>query len=144
MSNPKDVTLDVRNMAPTEAGYRSTKGSDGKIYYFKYAGGDPQHLDGTVTNQRPSASSSEVRFDVDLVCDSCYHIDSVTFTYDANPPNQLTVEPSTDSRKRTIHNKNVANLNGRYTVHVKGIGLGAGGADVSIPCDPPIINHQQT
>ncbi len=141
MSNPKDVTLDVRNMPPAEAGYRSTKGSDGKIYYFRYTGGDPQHLDGTVTNHKDSGS---VKFDVRLVCASCYHIDSITFTHDANPPNQLTVESSTDTRKRTIHNRNVANLNGRYTVLVKGIGMGADHNDVTIPCDPPIINHQHT
>ncbi|MEO8811049.1 MAG: hypothetical protein ABI386_12470 [Rhodanobacter sp.] len=144
MSNPKDVTLDVRNMAPTEGGYKSVKGSDGKIYYFKYTGGDAEHLDGTVTNQRRSTSASAVAFDVSLVCAGCYQIDSITFTHNLNSPHQLTAGASSDNRKRTIHNQNAADLNGRYTVHVKGIGLGPAGADVMIPCDPPIINHQQT
>lgn len=143
MTTNKNVSLDVRDQPPTMAGYKSTLGSDGKIYYFRYTGGDPEHQDGTVTNERSSTLPGDITFDVDLIesCTRNYHIDSVTFNHDANPSPQLTAEEVAGSRdrKRTIRNRNNAKLNGRYTVHVKRIGT-----TVSIPCDPPIINRQQT
>lgn len=131
MNPEKNVTLDVRDKAPIKSGYKSVVASDGSVYYFKYSGGDEQHDDGTVTNK---ITSEEIIFEVSLTCADCYIIESVGFT---NHANQLTAGAKTHPRKLHIHNQNNAHLNGRYTVIVKRLDK-----NVSIPCDPPIINHQ--
>jgi hypothetical protein len=129
MPNPHEISLDVRNFPATE-GWKNTQASNGQAYSYKYTGGDPDTNDGTLIF---TIGNGNAAVNLNLIADARYNIDNVSFTGDN--ANQLTARGNAPG-SRVINDQNTEVLNASYKVTV----MDTGNNDVTIPCDPPIIN----
>lgn len=132
MPNPNGVSLDVRNFASNGDGWTNTTASNGAAYSYKYTGGDAATNNGTVTCTTGHGNAS---INLSLIADTRYRIDTVSFTGDN--ASQLTTQGNAP-RSRVINDRNTADINASYKLSV----IDTGNGNVSIPCDPSIINKQ--
>jgi hypothetical protein len=124
------ITLDVRNMSSGGAdGYVDTTASNGKVYSYKYTGGDNNTGDVTITGRGQQATVV-----VHLRSDARYLIDDVKFPEDPN--SQLSKDASPNPTTAVIQDKNTEAQTATYKVTVKDAT-----ADATVPCDPKIVNH---
>lgn len=130
MPNPHEISLDVRNFAASGEGWNNTQASNGATYSYKYTGGDPSTDNGTLTF---TVGNGNAAVNLRLIADARYTVDSVNFTGDN--AGQLTTSGNA-SRSRVINDKNTAAITANYKVNV----IDTGNNDVTVPCDPPIIN----
>lgn len=130
MSNPHGVSLDVRDSPANGDGWTNTTASNGATYSYKYTGGDPDTNNGKVTC---TVGSGNVPINLNLAADQRYQIDSIGFTGDN--AGQLSTQGNAP-RSRVINDRNTAAINANYKVNV----IDTGNGNVTVPCDPPIIN----
>lgn len=132
MPNPHGVSLDVRNFPSSGDGWINTTASNGATYSYQYTGGDPATNNGTVTC---TVGNGNAPINLSLVADSRYQIGTIGFTGDDAA--QLTTQGNAP-RSRVINDKNTAAINANYKVNV----IDTLNGNVTVPCDPPIINKQ--
>lgn len=130
MPNPHEISLDVRNFAGSGEGWHDTQASNGGPYSYKYTGGDPATNDGTLTF---TVGNGNAAVNLTLIADRRYEIHSLTFKSDT--ADQLTTTGNA-THHRVINDKNTAAITASYKVTVTGTGNG----NVTVPCDPPIVN----
>ena len=125
----RSIALDVRDAPSSGAdGYTDTTASNGKVYSYKYSGGDKGGGDVTFTGRGAGTVVVHLR-------GSRYAIDSVDFPDDPN--DQLSDDASASSpTSAVIKDKNDTVQTATYKVTVKD-----SSADATVPCDPKIINN---
>lgn len=134
MPNPHGVSLDIRNSPASGAGWTDTTASNGATYSYQYTGGDADTNNGTVTC---TVGNGNAPINLSLIADRRYEIDSVGFTGD--DASQLTTQGNAP-RSRVINDRNTAPINANYKVNV----IDTANGNVSIPCDPSIVNKHPT
>ena len=128
-SNSHSITLDVRNASSHgQDGYVDTTASNGKVYSYKYSGGDNDTGDVTITGRGNVATVV-----VHLKSDPRYTIDDIKFPED--PGAQLSKGQNPNATTAVIQDKNTEAQTATYKVTVKDAT-----ADATVPCDPKIIN----
>lgn len=130
MPSPNAISLDVRNFAANGDGWTNTQASNGQTYSYKYTGGDPGTDNGTLTF---TVGHGNAAVNFSLIADPRYTVGSVSFTGDN--ANQLTTTGNAP-RSRVINDRNTAAINANYKVDV----IDTGNGNVTVPCDPPIVN----
>lgn len=130
----KHVYLDVRNYPTHDDGWTNTTASNNTTCSYKYTGGD-DHAGGVthLIGQGPA------KITVNLIAAHQYQIAGVSFTGENVNESQLSAQPK-DGRAHEIHNKNSRELTAHYNVSVKD----TLNNNVTIPCDPQIVNRQPT
>lgn len=132
MPNPNGVSLDIRNSASNGDGWTNTTASNGQIYSYKYTGGDPSTDNGKVTC---TIGSGNAAITLTLIAASQYQIGTITFTGDNASDPQLSTQGNA-AGTRVINDKNTVAINANYKVNV----TDTGNNNVTVPCDPMIIN----
>lgn len=132
MPNPNGVSLDVRNFPSSGDGWADTTASNGQTYSYKYTGGDASTNNGKVTCR---VNSGRAAINVGLIAADQYHIDKITFEHDDPNDPQLSTQGSA-TRTRVINDKNTVVITANYKVTV----IDTGNSNVTVPCDPQIIN----
>lgn len=119
-----DIGLEIQAISAPTPGYLTTYGSNGKMYGYRYSGGDD--------NGDIHVKHSEGRIDVQVVltAGSSFAIDDVQFI---PPDDQLSFSKENATRGR-IHDENSGPLKAYYSVKVSDSG-------VAIYCDPRIVNN---
>lgn len=126
-----NIRLDVRNSPSNGSdGYTDTTASNGATYSYKYSGGEGNGGDVTFK------SRGKVTINVHLTNGSGYSIDDVSFSGDSN--DQLSWRNPNAGKVAVIQDENSAVQTADYKITVKDEG-----ADVTVPCDPKIINRAQ-
>lgn len=123
------ISLDVRN-APSNGsdGYTNTTASNGATYSYRYSGGEGTGGDLTFKTR------GRATINIHLTNGSGYAIDDVSFTDDNN--DQLSWKNPNAGKVAVIQNENSAVQTANYKITVRDEG-----ADVTVPCDPKIINR---
>lgn len=134
MPNPHEISLDVRDFPASGAGWHNTQASNGSTYSYMYTGGDPATNDGTLTF---TVGHGNAAVNLKLSADARYTIHNISFSNDT--AEQLTTSGNAP-RSRVINDKNTAAINASYKVVVTDTGNG----NVTVPCDPPIVNRSIT
>ncbi len=123
------ISLDVRSGSSNGSdGYTDTTASNGDAYSYRYSGGEGKGGDLTFKIR------GRVTINVHLTNGSGYTIEDVSFTDDDNK--QLSWKNPNAGKVAVIQNMNSVVQTANYKVTVKDEG-----ADVTVPCDPKIINR---
>jgi len=125
--NPQ-VTLEIQQSSTGVPGYVSTYGSNGKMYVYRFTGGNKKH-----GNLEFKVGNGAANIHITLNASSNFAIKDVPI--DGNSNGQLT--PSVENpTKAKIHNDNTDVLDAYYAVKV------ADSTVAEIICDPGIINNR--
>ena len=123
------ITLDVRDSAGGKDGYVDASSSTGGSYSCRYAGGDNNTGDVTI-----SGRGSVATVVVHLTGGSRYAVDDVSFPEDPN--SQLSRSSSPNSTTAIIKDKNSVAQTATYDISVSD-----SNGDKTFVCDPKIINN---